>query len=133
MVQSERRIGTERTEETRNYILSRKLSAGRFGETVRSLWGIENRVHWVLDVAFHEDASGIRQGYAAENFAVLRHIALNLLRRHPTRKWLSIKGRRLEAGWDRGYLTRLLTENQDVSTLRIPPIYRALGRQPVVE
>ena len=111
MVQSERRIGAERTEETRYYILSQKLSAARFGETVRSHWGIENQLHWVLDVAFHEDASRIRQGHAAENFAVLRHIALNLLRSHPTKKRLSIKGRRLKAGWDRAYLMRLLTEN----------------------
>ncbi len=110
MIQAERRIGTERTEETRYYILSRKLSADRFGETVRSHWGIENQVHWVLDMAFHEDDSRIRQGYAAENFAVLRHIALNLLRSHPTKRRLSIKSRRLKAGWDRGYLVQLLTD-----------------------
>jgi len=68
-------------------------------------------VHWVLDMAFHEDGSRIRHGYAAENFAVLRHIALNLLRSHPTKRKLSIKGRRLKAGWDRGYLMQLLTGN----------------------
>ena len=62
-------------------------------------------------MAFHEDDSRIRQGHAAENFAVLRHIALNLLRSHPTKKRLSIKGRRLKAGWERVYLMRLLTEN----------------------
>ncbi len=111
MVQAERRIGGDRSEETRYYILSRKLSAEQLGQTVRSHWGIENQVHWVLDVAFHEDASRVRQGYAAENFAVLRHIALNLLRRHPTRNRLSIRGRRLKAGWDKAYLMGLLTDN----------------------
>ncbi len=110
MVQAERRIGTEKTEETRYYILSRKLSADQLGQTVRSHWGIENEVHWVLDVAFHEDSSRIRHGYAAENFAVLRHIALNLLKIHPTRSRLSIRGRRLLAGWDRTYLARLFAD-----------------------
>ena len=110
MVQAERRIGTEKTEETRYYILSRKLSADQLGQTVRSHWGIENEVHWVLDVALHEDASRIRRGYAAENFAVLHHIALNLLKSHPTRSQLSIKGRGLKAGWDRAYLMGLLTD-----------------------
>jgi predicted transposase YbfD/YdcC len=106
-VQAERRIGTERTREDRFYLLSRPLSARAFGETVRSHWGIENQVHWVLDVTFHEDQSRIRAGYAAENFAVLRHIALNLLRQQATKR-SSIKGRRLKAAWDTDYLLQVL-------------------------
>jgi len=108
MVQAQRRIGTERTIEDRYYLLARPLSARAFGEAVRSHWGIENQVHWVLDVTFHEDQSRIRAGYAAENFAVLRHIALNLLRQQ-TIKRKSIKGRRLKAAWDTDFLLQVLT------------------------
>jgi predicted transposase YbfD/YdcC len=107
-VQAERRIGSERTIEDRFYLLSRPLSARAFGDAVRSHWGIENQVHWVLDVTFHEDQSRIRTGYAAENFAVLRHIALNLLRQQ-TVKRKSIKGRRLKAAWDTDFLLQVLT------------------------
>lgn len=108
MVRAERRIGSDRTSEDRFYLLSASLTAHVFGETVRSHWGIENAVHWVLDVTFHEDQSRIRAGYAAENFAVLRHIALNLLRQ-ATVKRRSIKGRRLKAAWDPEYLLQVLT------------------------
>ena len=111
MVQARRDDGKQRKEEARYYLLSRRLSASQFGDAVRGHWGIENRVHWVLDVAFHEDASRIRAGHAAENLAVVRHIALNLLQRHPTKRRSSIRTRRLKAGWDRAYLLELLTNN----------------------
>ena len=107
MVEAERRIGEKRTTERRYYLLSAPLKAPTFGEAVRSHWGIENRVHWVLDVAFHEDQSRIRQGYAAENFAVLRHLALNLLQQRQTKR-LSVKGKRLKAGWDNDFLLQIL-------------------------
>ena len=112
LIQSERRIGEKVEAESRYYILSRVLSAAEFAHAVRSHWGIENSVHWVLDVAFGEDGSRIRARYAAENFATLRHIALNALRHHPTRtKGSSIRTRRLVAGWDKEYLRRLLTDD----------------------
>lgn len=107
MVKAERRLATGRTVETRYYLLSRELAAQAFGETVRSHWGIENQVHWVLDMAFREDQSRIRQGLAAENFVVLRHIALNLLKQAQGKR-LSIKAMRLKAGWHNDYLLQVL-------------------------
>ena len=107
-IQDERRIGTTRTIESRYYLLSTPLSAKAFGAAVRSHWGIENRLHWVLDVTFHEDASRIRQADAAENFAVLRHIALNLLHQHSSKKRISLKGKRLKAAWDTDFLLQIL-------------------------
>jgi predicted transposase YbfD/YdcC len=107
MVEAERRIGDKRTKEVRYYLLSRALKADTFGQAVRSHWGIENQVHWILDVGFHEDQSRIRVGYAAENFAVLRHLALNLLQHHPT-KGLSVRTRRMKAAWDSDYLLQVL-------------------------
>jgi predicted transposase YbfD/YdcC len=106
-VQAERRIGTERTVEDRYYLLSRPLTAAAFGDAVRSHWGIENCVHWVLDVTFSEDQSRIRAGSAAENFALLRHIALNLLQQQQTKR-VSLKGKRKKAGWDTDYLLQVL-------------------------
>jgi len=108
MVEAERRIGDKRSKETRYYILSTPLKADAFGQAVRSHWGIENQVHWVLDVGFHEDQSRIRAGYAAENFAVLRHLALNLLQHNPTKR-LSVKTRRMKAAWDSDYLLQVLS------------------------
>jgi len=76
-------------------------------ETVRSHWGIENQLHWVLDVAFREDDCRVRAGNAAENFAVLRHAALNLLK-HVKGTKVGIKIRRLRAGWDNDFLMQVL-------------------------
>jgi predicted transposase YbfD/YdcC len=107
MVQTERRLVETTTSGTRYYLLSRPLSARALGETVRSHWGIENQVHWVLDVSFGEDQSRIRQGVAAENAALLRRIALNVIRHHPWKRY-SIKARRLIAGWNDAYRLQLL-------------------------
>ena len=68
---------------------------------------MENKLHWVLDVQMREDQSRARAGYAAENLATLRRLALNLLRREKTKR-RGIKGKQLNAGWDHAYLLRLL-------------------------
>jgi predicted transposase YbfD/YdcC len=100
--------GEALTQETRYYVLSRSLSVSAFAHTVRAHWGIENQVHWVLDVTFGEDASRKRTGHAAENFAILLRFARNLLRHAPGKKGQSLKGKRLRAGWDPSYLFTIL-------------------------
>ncbi len=94
-------------QQTRYYLLSTPLSAEHFGQAVRSHWGIENRVHRLLDVAFREDDSRVRLGDGAENFAVLRRLALHLLKQETTTR-TGIKGKRLKAGWSDAYLLKIL-------------------------
>jgi predicted transposase YbfD/YdcC len=107
MVEAERSMNGETTTERRYYILSLANNAKTFGYAVRSHWGIENAVHWVLDIAFREDECRIRMDHGPENFAVLRHIALNLLRQEATFKG-SIKSKRHKAGWNDAYLAKVL-------------------------
>lgn len=109
MVEAERRIlGQPPTIEQRYYLVSFEGNIQRFADGVRSHWGIENQLHWVLDVAFHEDASRIRKDHAPANLAVVRHIALNLLRRDSSAKG-GVLAKRLQAGWNNDYLARLLS------------------------
>ena len=107
MVTAERRIGDTVSRETRYFLSSLPADAGLLARTIRGHWGIENRLHWVLDIAFREDECRVRSGYAAENFAVLRHLALNLLRREQTAK-VGVKAKRLKCGWDEAYLLKVL-------------------------
>ena len=93
--------------ETRLYISSLTPNAEKIGKSIREHWGIENSLHWVLDVAFGEDKSRKRDGYAAQNFSVINRIALNLIKNEKTKK-RSVKGKRLDAGWDNEYLIKIL-------------------------
>lgn len=107
MVESVRTVNVKTTVETRYYISSLPNNAQILGQSVRSHWGIENPLHWVLDVAFHEDDCRIRKDNAPQNLAVLRHIALNLLNQEKSLK-TGIKNKRLKAGWDNEYLAKVL-------------------------
>jgi predicted transposase YbfD/YdcC len=93
--------------EVRYYILSKKMSARRFASAVRGHWGIENRLHWQLDVTFGEDQSRIRRGHADANFSVLRRTALSMLKNNHSKK-LGVKNKRLTAAWNEDYLLEIL-------------------------
>lgn len=108
MLEATRRIGQTTTTEIRYYISSLVLSAAQALSVVRAHWSIENEVHWVLDVAFREDDCRVRTGFAPQNFAVLRHLALDLLKRETSIK-VGIKARRHIAGWSNEYLYKVLS------------------------
>ncbi len=111
-VQATRDINGKRTCETRYYISSLSGDTPHLAEAalhaVRRHWSIENELHWVLDIAFREDDCRIRKGHSAENMAVLRHIALNLLKQESSKR-LGIKNKRLLAGWNDDYLRKVLS------------------------
>jgi predicted transposase YbfD/YdcC len=110
MVERERVTATGTTRETSYYLSSLDGTVATFARAVRSHWGIENREHWVLDVAFREDDSRVRIGDGAENVGVLRRIALNLIRLDRSRKG-SVHTKRLTAGWNQDYLLHLLSRS----------------------
>ncbi len=108
-IQSQRfHKATGKTErQIRYYITSIKPDAARLNRSIRQHWGIENKLHWVLDVGFSEDLDRKRAGHAAQNFSVLNRIALNLLKQDKSSK-RGVHGKRLKAGWDNDYLLHLL-------------------------
>lgn len=108
MVTSQRQLATKTTTETRYYISSMSNSAEKILHAARSHWGIENSLHWVLDVAMSEDDSRIRKHNAPANMAILRHIALNLLKQEKSLK-RGIRGKRLKAAMNPDYLLKVLT------------------------
>lgn len=101
-----RETAAKTTTETAYYLLSTALSPDRFNEVVRSHWGIENRLHWQLDVVMNEDQDRTRLGHGPENLAVLRHMALNVMQKDPNKG--SLRGKFKRAGWDDAYLTKLV-------------------------
>jgi predicted transposase YbfD/YdcC len=108
VVEARREVLGKVSTERRYYISSRaKATAAQAAEAIRGHWGIENQLHWSLDVSFSEDDSRIRTGHGAENFSRLRRIALNRLQQDTSRK-VGIKTKRLVAGWDHDYLLSLL-------------------------
>jgi predicted transposase YbfD/YdcC len=107
LVRATRRINDTQSVQNRYYITSLSGGARTILQGVRYHWGIENSLHWVLDVVFREDQARMRQGNSAHNFAMLRHIALNLLRTQKSGP-KSVRGKRLKAAWDNHYLFKVL-------------------------
>jgi predicted transposase YbfD/YdcC len=107
-VHARRQIGEEVTEKDRFFISSLTSDAKHLLSAVRTHWSIENELYWVLDIAFREDESRIRKDHGPVNFAVLRHIAVNLVKQEKTQK-ASVKRKRLKAGWDEDYLLKILS------------------------
>lgn len=108
MVMTERTDKGKTQSQTRYFLSSLPGKVRRFAKAVRAHWGIENSLHWQLDISFDEDSSRIRKDRAPENLAIVRHIALNILQQDQTLK-RGTKAKRLQAAWDNEYLVRILT------------------------
>jgi predicted transposase YbfD/YdcC len=103
-----RETSTKTTTETAYYLLSAPLSADRFSQVVRSHWDIENGLHWVLDVVFNEDQNRSRKDNSPKNLAVLRHMAMNIVRKESSKGSMRVKLKR--AGWNNDFLASLLAQ-----------------------
>jgi len=101
-----RETASKTTTETAYYLLSTALSGERFNEVAREHWGVENRLHWRLDVVMNEDQDRTRLGNGPHNLAVLRHMALNVMQKDTSKG--SLRGKFMQAAWDERYLARLL-------------------------
>ena len=109
MVESETLREGKTSRERRYYLCSARLDVATFARAVRGHWGIENRLHWVLDVVFKDDLSRLRTGHAPENMAFVRHMATNLL--HRAKPTTSLKNRRKREGWNTSYLESLIRQS----------------------
>ncbi len=108
MVYRERRLVDRTPAEPAYFLSSLPADAERILDATRAHWAVENTFHWTLDVTFAEDASRVRLAHAPENFAILRHVAFNLLKRHPSKA--SLKRKRFRAALDDSFLLELLTQ-----------------------
>ena len=108
MCEARRELNGQTSQEKRYYLSSLGVDAERFAKAARGHWSIENLLHWILDVVFREDDSRVRVGHAAENFGLLRRIAVNLLQQEKTLK-RGVKTKRLKAALDERYLLKVLT------------------------
>ena len=106
-VSATRTVHQHTSEHTRYFLSSLPLSAERALRAARFHWGVENGLHWVLDVAFDEDRSQVRLKHAQVTWVAIRHLAINLLKRDKTLR-VGVEAKRLRAGWDRAYLRQLL-------------------------
>ena len=106
MVESETTRNGKVEHERRYYLCSKVMPVEVFAQVVRAHWGIENRLHWSLDVTFGEDQCRLRSGHGPQNMAIFPHIVMNLMRTTRTRS--SLKVRRKKAGWNSGYLGDIL-------------------------
>jgi predicted transposase YbfD/YdcC len=106
-VQAKRSVGEKETVEDRYYISSLTGDAQRLLGATRTHWAIENSLHWVLDIAFREDGCRVRKDHGPQNLAILRHVAVNLLKQEKTAR-MGINNKRLRAGWDEDYLRKVL-------------------------
>jgi predicted transposase YbfD/YdcC len=108
VVEARREVGDNVSVERRHFLCSIAPDAKNFARAVREHWGIENCLHWVLDVSLQEDQSRARTRYAAQNLALLRKLVLNLVRKDTSRKKKSLRSRRNIAAWSISYLETLL-------------------------
>jgi predicted transposase YbfD/YdcC len=106
MIESEVERNGKLERARRYYLCSTRLDAATFARAVRAHWGVENRLHWVLDVVFHDDLARLRTGHGPENMAIVKHMALNLMR--STKASTSLKVRRKKAAWNTNYLSQVL-------------------------
>lgn len=108
MVEAEVERNGKLTRARRYYLSSAPLDARLFARAIRAHWGIENRLHWVMDVVFHDDLMRLRTQHGPANMATIRHMALNLLRAVPSKQSLAVK--RKSAGWDETFLLKTITQ-----------------------
>ena len=107
IVERTRRLWNETTHEIQFYLSSLEAEAVKIGRAIRQHWGIENQLHWTLDVTFGEDSSRIRRGHGPENLGLLRRLALNALNQEQSFKG-SLASKRRRAGWNNDYLLKIL-------------------------